>query len=296
VIPAGTQIQSVAPNGITLVGLRRYSSPRCDPLSGNGCPSDGIDVLSSIFTQDTTAASNYNSLQASLEKRLSHGLQFQLAYTWSKSIDGGSSFENTIKPTCDRCNRTLSLYDARHRFVISYLWEPPVPKYEGLKGAALNGWAFSGITTFQTGFPVAIRSQADAELMYSFFFELPGKPNLVAPFHTQDPRSHSGYAFDPNSFAVPDYTAPNASPQSLLGNAPRAICCGPGINNFDFSVQKMFRVTETKHFEFRAEFFNIFNHAQFLNPDGNISDGTDFGRVKHARDPRQIQFAIKFAF
>ncbi|HWX91901.1 MAG TPA: carboxypeptidase regulatory-like domain-containing protein [Terriglobales bacterium] len=296
VIPAGTQIQSVAPNGITLVGLRRYSSPRCDPLSGNGCPSDGIDVFSSIFTQDTTAASNYNSLQASLEKRLSHGLQFELAYTWSKSIDGGSSFENTIKPTCDRCNRTLSLYDARHRFVISYLWEPPVPKYQGVKAAALNGWAFSGITTFQTGFPVAIRSQADAELMYSFFFELPGKPDLIAPFQTWDPRSHGGYAFNPSSFALPDYTAPNATPQSLLGNAPRAICCGPGINNFDFSVQKIFRVSETKHFELRSEFFNIFNRAQFLNPDGTITDGTDFGRVKHTRDPRNIQFAVKFAF
>jgi hypothetical protein len=310
VIPAGTQIQSVAPNGITLVGLRRYSSPRCDPLSGNGCPSDGIPLFSSIFSQDTQANSNYHSLQASLEKRLSRGLQFQLAYTFSKSIDTGSSFENTIKPTCDRCNRSLSLYDARHRFVISYLWELPVPKYAGAKGAALNGWAVSGITTFQTGFPVAIRSQADAELMYSFDFELPGKPNVIAPFHKLDPRKHNDYAFDPNSFQLPDYTSASATPQSLLGNAPRTICCGPGIGNFDFSVQKGFRIGETKRFEFRSEFFNIFNHAQFLNPDGTITDGNflsdgvtidptnpgDFGKVKHTRDPRNIQFALKFAF
>jgi len=310
VIAAGTQIQSVAPNGITLVGLRRNSSPRCDPLSGNGCPSDSIPVFSSIFSQDTTAASNYNSLQASLEKRLSGGLQFELAYTYSKSIDGGSSFENELKPTCDRCNRALSLYDARHRFVLSYLWELPIRKYSGAPGAALNGWAVSGITTFQNGFPIIMRSNADAELMYSFDFELPGKPNLVAPFHTQDPRTHGGYAFDPTSFALPTVT-PTANPQALLGNTPRTLCCGPGIDNFDFSIQKIFRISETKHIEFRSEFFNIFNHAQFLNPDGNITDANligvapvvpdptnpgDFGKVKHTRDPRNIQFALKFAF
>jgi outer membrane receptor protein involved in Fe transport len=298
VIPAGTQIQSVVPNGvngITLVGLRRYSSPRCDPVSGNGCPSDSIPVFSSIFAQDTTASSNYNSLQASLEKRLNHGLQFQVAYTYSKSIDGGSSFENSIRPTCNRCNRSLSLFDARQRVVLSYLWELPVPKYQGAKKVALNGWAVSGITSIQSGFPINIKSNADYELMYSFDFELPGKPNLIAPFHTQDPRSHNRYAFDPTAFALPTLD-PTVTPASLLGNSARTLCCGPGIRNFDLSVQKITPVGEGKHIEFRAEFFNIFNHAQFLNPDGNISDGTDFGRVKHTRDPRNIQFALKFAF
>jgi hypothetical protein len=304
VIPAGTTIQSVAPNGITLVGLRRYSSPRCDPLSGNGCPSDGVPVFSSIFSQDTAAASNYNSLQASLEKRLSHGVQFELAYTFSKSIDNASSFENIIRPTCDRCNRSLSLFDARQRLVLSYLWELPVPRYQGAKGMVLDGWAVSGITSFQKGFPISIKSNADVELMNSFDFELPGKPNLVAPFHAQDPRSHGGYAFDTSSFALPTID-PSVNPQSLLGNSPRTLCCGPGISNFDFSVQKLLPIGERKHFEFRAEFFNIFNHAQFLNPDGNISDETinpdgsivgDFGKVKHTRDPRNVQFALKFAF
>jgi hypothetical protein len=310
VIPEGTRIDSVAPNGITLVGLRRYSSPRCDPLSGGGCPSDGVPVFSSIFSQDTAAASNYNSLQASLEKRMSHGLQFELAYTWSKSIDNASSFENIIRPTCDRCNRSLSLFDARHRLVLSYLWELPVPQYAGFKGKLLNGWAVSGITSFQSGFPISIKSNADAELMNSFDFELPGKPNLIAPFHTFDPRKHNGYAFDVSSFQEPDDSDPTVNPVTLLGSSPRTLCCGPGINNFDFSVQKLLPISETKRFEFRAEFFNIFNHAQFLNPDGNISDANfladgltpdpnnpgDFGRVKHTRDPRNIQFAIKFLF
>jgi hypothetical protein len=279
----------------TLVGLRRYSSPRCEPTTGAGCPSDGVPVFSSIFAQNTEAASNYNSLQASLERRLSHGLQFEVAYTFSKSIDNASSFENILKPICDRCNRALSLFDARHRVVISYLWQLPVPQYQGLKGKALDGWAVSGITSFQSGFPVRIESSNDSELMNSFDFELPGKPDLIAPFHTQDPRTHGGYAFDPNSFALPVQSA-SSTPLQLLGNSPRTLCCGAGIDNFDFSVQKQLPIGETKHFEFRAEFFNIFNHTQFLNGDGNISDGADFGRVKHTRDPRQIQFALKFAF
>jgi hypothetical protein len=302
---------------IGMVGLRRYSSPRCDPTNGwdpvnqvfiNGCPSDSVPVFSSIFAQDTIANSNYNSLQASLERRLSHGLQFELAYTFSKSIDDASSFENILKPICNRCNRALSLFDARHRVVISYLWQLPVPQYQGLKGKALNGWAVSGITSLQSGFPVRIQSSSDAELMNSFDFELPGKPDLVKPFHYQDPRKHNLYAFEPTGFVLPQQSA-SSTPLQLLGNAPRTICCGSGIDNFDFSVQKILPVGEGKHFEFRAEFFNIFNHAQFLNPDGNITDGTlladgtidptnpgDFGKVKHTREPRQIQFALKFAF
>lgn len=296
-MPYGSQAVVTGPNPtpITLVGLRKYSSPRCDPFTGNGCPSDGVPVFSSIFAQDTIANSNYNSLQASLEKRMARGLQFQIAYTWSKSIDNASSFENILKPICDRCNRALSLFDARHRVVLSYLWELPVPRYQGAKGKALNGWAVSGIDSFQTGFPIRIQSSNDSELMNSFDFELPGKPDLIAPFHTQDPRTHDGYAFDPNSFALPVQSA-NSTPLQLLGNSPRTLCCGPGINNFDLSVQKITQLAESKNLEFRAEFFNIFNHTQFLNPDGNISDGTDFGRVKHTRDPRQMQFALKFSF
>ncbi|MBI3644474.1 MAG: TonB-dependent receptor [Acidobacteriales bacterium] len=296
-MPYGSQEVVTGPNPtpITLVGLRKYSSPGCDPFTGNGCPPDGVPVFSSIFAQDTIASSNYNSLQTSLEKRMAHGLQFEIAYTWSKSIDNASSFENIVKPICDRCNRSLSLFDARHRFVLSYLWQLPVPQYQGAKGKFLNGWAVSGVTSFQTGFPIRILSSNDAELMNSFDFELPGKPDLVKPFHAQDPRKNNKYAFDPTAFALPVQDA-NSTPLQLLGNSPRTICCGPGINNFDFSVQKVTQIGESKHLEFRAEFFNVFNHTQFLNPDGNISDGADFGRVKRTRDPRQVQFALKFSF
>jgi hypothetical protein len=307
-LPGGTV---VGPAGITLVGLRPYSSPLCNPITGAGCPSDGTPVFSSIYAQDTIANSAYNSLQASLERRLTRGLQFEIAYTYSKSIDDASSFENALKPICNGvlntfgCNRALSLFDARQRLVLSYLWELPVPKYDGAKGRLLDDWAVSGITSFQSGFPIVMRSTNDFELENDTSgFEAPGRPVQVAPKQFSNPRS--GYYFcGPN---VSSCFLQNAPLGSLGGS--RVLCCGPGINNFDLSVQKLLSVGEGKHFEFRAEFFNVFNHAQFLNPDGNISDANvdpntglvstqppgDFGKLKHTRDPREIQFALKFAF
>jgi hypothetical protein len=285
VIPAGTFL----PNGITLVGLRRYSSPQCDPLTGTGCPGDGIPVFSSIFAQDTIASSAYNSLQASLDKRFAHGLQFTAAYTFSKSFDEASSFEGILNPIDPRRSRSLSTFDARHRIVLSYYWELPFRKFSGATGKMLNGWALSGITTFQTGFPIRITTLSDNELMYSFDFELPGEPDLIAPFHTLKPQSNVNYFFDPTSFS-------EANTFGRIGNSPRTICCGPHISNSDFAILKTISLSETRRVDFRAEFFNIFNHTQFFNPDGNISDGAQFGQVTESRDPRELQFALKFFF
>jgi len=86
----------------------------------------------------------------------------------------------------------------------------------------------------------------------------------------------------------------NSTPVQLLGNAPRTICCGPGISNFDFSVQKFTPLRERIHLEFRADFFNLFNHTQFLIRMA-ASRTERIGRVKRTRDPRQVQFALKLA-
>ncbi len=309
-LPYGPQavVTGPNPNPITLVGLRPFSSPTCDPTTGNGCPADGVPVFSSIFAQDTIANSAYNSLQASLEKRLSNGLQFEVAYTYSKSIDDASSFENALKPICNgvlnnfSCNRGLSLFDARHRLVISYLWQPPVPKYNGLKGKALDGWAVSGITSFQSGFPIRMITIDDQELENDTSgFEAPGRPVENGPVHFVNPRSNGNYYFCQPAAGTTSGGAgsPNCNiTDPVLGDlgGPRSICCGPGINNFDMSLQKETPIGERVNAEFRAEFFNIFNHTQFLNPDGNFSDGADFGRVTHTREPRQIQFALKISF
>jgi outer membrane receptor protein involved in Fe transport len=304
-MPNGSTVMGTGQT-LNFVGLRPYSSPQCDPTTGGGCPADGVPVFSSIFAQDTIASSSYNSLQASLDKRFSHGLQFSAAYTFSKSLDEASSFEGILNPLPGAHNRALSLFDARHRFVVSYYWDLPVRKYNGFAGKLFDGWAFSGITTYQTGFPIRITSSADNELMNSFDFELPGEPDQLAPFSHQSPQKNANYYFNPQLFtenATDPTCGGNAYPgcydPSLLGrvgSAPRTICCGPGISETDMVVIKNIPVTERTHFEFRAEVFNVFNHTQFYNPDGNSTDGSQFGQVTQVKDPRLMQFALKFYF
>jgi hypothetical protein len=139
-------------------------------------------------------------------------------------------------------------------------------------------------------------SNNDDELMNSFDFNLPGRPDQTAPFKTLNPRSNQAYYFDTSAFVDPTVDSATSTPVQLLGNAPRAICCGPGIDNFDMALHKVTPIGERISTEFRLEFFNAFNHAQFENPDGNFSDGAYFGRVLHAREPRQIQLALKLLF
>ena len=316
---------------IALVGLRKYSSPLCDPKNGfdpvtvtfiNGCPPDGVPVFGSIFAQDTIGNSNYHSLQLLLEKHFSNGLQFQGAYTFSKSIDNASSFEELLNPFNPRLSRSVSLFDARHRFVFSYYWELPIPKHEGFAGKVANGWALSGIVTYQSGFPVRLGissssslSTNDQELLdgSGFDFETAGEPDFVFPFHKLDPRNGTTCAFGTGPNAGPNTPSTGPVPCSPIhagfdpngftlqapgkvGNAPRAICCAGGIQNYELGVLKSTSITERTRLEFRAEFFNAFNHTQFGSPDGNFADGTDFGRVKNTRPPRQIQFALKLVF
>ncbi len=291
VIPANT---TVGPAGITLVGLRPYSSPQCDPMTGNGCPISQTPVFTGIFAQDTIASSSYNSLQVSLEKRLAHGLQLSAAYTYSKSIDESSSFEGILNPLPGADNYALSLFDARHRFVVSYYWDVPARKYSGFAGKLLDGWALSGVTTYQTGFPIRITSSSDNELMNSADFEYPGEPDQIAPFHWQKPQGAGNYYF--NTPQSQDSIFSEANVFGRVGTAPRTICCGPGISDTDFVVMKNIPVTERAHLEFRGEIFNLFNHTQFYNPDGNSTDGTQFGQVTQVKDPRLVQFSLKFYF
>jgi hypothetical protein len=289
-VPAGPV--SAPGGGITLVGLRPYSSPLCQPLTGTGCPSDGTPVFSGIFSENTVARSNYNSLQVLVQKNLSHGLQFQASYTLSKTMDNASSFESALNPLNFNATYGLSAYDARHRFVFNYVWDLPVPKYQGFKGKLLDGWEVSGILSFQSGFPIRITSHDDVEELDStFLFEAPGEPNLAAPFHTEDIRKNNGFVFDPALF-----TNATVAP-GTIGNAPRSICCGPGINNWDMSFMKETRLGERWQMEFRGDIFNVWNHAQFYSVDGNVSNtGSTFGQVQHVRDPRLVQFALKFRF
>jgi hypothetical protein len=296
-IPAGFQLHlpygsvpTVGPGNpaITLVGLRPYSSPNCQPTTGVGCPTDGTEIFGSIFNEGNFAHSNYNSLQALFEKRFSHGLQFQASYTYSKSLDNASSFEEILNPLNFNSTYGPSLFDSRHRFVFNYVWELPIPKKEGMAGKFVNGWEVSGIYTYQTGFPILINNCDDQELQGSTLgFECPGKPDLAGPVRIQNPRINGNVFADPTVFSD--------SALGLIGNSPRTLCCNSPINNWDFGVFKTTAINERVRVSFRTEVFNIFNHAQFFGVDGGTSN-TTFGQPQKVRDPRLVQFALKILF
>ena len=289
--PAGCTITG-GPGGtpINLVGLRPYSSPNCDPIANTGCPADGVPLFSNIFTEDTVSNSNYNGLQISLEKNFSHGLMFQASYTFSKTIDQGASFENELDPIDPHAMRGLSLLDAKHRFVFSPLWELPIPKKEGFAGKVANGWQVSAIITYQSGFPIRVQTQDDAELQSSFFFEDANTPYSPGPVHFLNPKTtvqNGNYWFDTTNITDPAL--------GTFGNLPHAMCCGPALSNTDLVIAKKTPINERWTTEFRAEFYNAWNHTEFTNPDGNFSDST-FGQVLKTRDPRVMQFALKVMF
>jgi hypothetical protein len=290
-LPTGGTVQASGQT-LNLVGLRPYSSPNCNPTgaaftAGTGCPIDGIPVFTNIFAEDTIAASAYNSFQASLEKRFSRGLQLQAAYTFSKSLDWASTFEETVNPFNYKASRALSLFNSKQRFVINYVWDLPIRKMNGFAGKALDDWQLSGIIQFQSGFPIRIQTQNDNELISSLFFLGADAPQLTGPLQILNPKTNGGLYLNPAQFSDPTL--------GQFSTTPRAVCCGPGENQWDVTLSKRISLTESKYFQFRADIFNLFNKTEFVNPDGNFSN-TTFGQVLQARDPRLVQFALKFYF
>jgi hypothetical protein len=174
--------------------------------------------------------------------------------------------------------------------VVSYDWELPFAKRSGFLGQMVNDWAVSGITQFQSGFPIRLDTEDDTELTDSFFFLGTEAPSLTGPLQIQKPKSNGGFYLNYNNFTDPPLGQFNNGTQ-------RTQCCGPGLADWDFSVHKQFAFSENRYFQFRAEIFNVFNRTNFSNPDGHFSDGpTEFGKITQAGDPRLVQFALKFFF
>jgi Carboxypeptidase regulatory-like domain len=300
-IPGGTNVSNVIPagsDGINLVGTRKYSSPNCLPLLGQAgnttCPPDGVPVFSNIFAEGTIANSNYNGLQISVDRNFDRGLGFQASYTFSKAIDQGASFENLLNPINFNATRGISLLSAKNRFVFSPIWALPIPKYEGLKGKVANGWQVSAIITYQSGFPIRTQDENDTELMTSLSFESANTPQALGKVNFVNPKANGGVLIDSSNIVDPD--------PGLFGNIPHSLCCGPAISNTDLVIAKNTAINERFNTEFRAEFYNAWNHTQFANPDGDFSDGYPsaggtFGQILNLREaPRVIQFGLKLFF
>lgn len=266
-------------DGTTVNGTRPYSV-----TSGRELANGQLDFSSNSW-EATVANSSYHSLQTSMEKKVGD-LRFLAAYTWSKSLDNSSGFSDPINPFNPNNSRALSQFDITHNFVFSYGYDLPFFKTaHGVTGKLLGGWNISGITRFATGFPVTLTESDDASLCGCNGADVPNYDG--SSIHFLNPRGPGNQLFDPSPF----------SPETIgvLGTSNRRFFHGPGFNNWDFALHKNTMIGERMALEFRAEFFNIFNHAQFTNPSGDIN-GSNFGVVTNARDPRIGQFALKFSF
>jgi hypothetical protein len=249
------------------------------------------DKLGPNFSQNNSftvnlANSNYNSGQITLQRTASD-LTFLAAYTYSKAIDNSSGFGQWVNFSNPRLSRSLSAFDATHNFVFSYVWAIPFDRAFGsLPKRLTQGWNFNGIVHFVGGLPVALSQGGDYSLTGSPNTDL---PDVVGKVVIQDPRkpgpNGSNTFFLPDAFATPALGS--------FGNSSRQFFHGPGLNNFDVGLEKRTAITESIGFQIRMEFFNLFNHAQFKNPDGDHFNDT-FGRVSSARAPRIGQLSAKF--
>jgi hypothetical protein len=257
------------------------------------------------------ANSSYNALEASLKKRFSRGLAFLASYAYSKAIDDASSFNMTgsaAKPVAGEndlaqnpfdlaAERGPSLFDARHRFVFSSQWSLPFfHQSGGIMQAMLGGWQLNGIVTAMSGTPFTVFDSTDVSDQGGAP-EITGfsanRPNLVSGQNPNSGPKTTNAWLNRAAFAqvIPD---PN-SPVQQFGNAGRNIGVGPRFSDWDLSIFKNFRVTESKNIQFRAEFFNILNHPNFRLPDSDISSPT-FDTIQAALPPRVVQLALKFLF
>lgn len=251
--------------------------------------------------------SNYNSLQISLNRRVSRGLNIGVAYTWSKALADNSSdrssapldsysFENDYGPAS---------YSAPQVFVVNYVYDLPFFRGQhGLAGKTLGGWEVSGITAFQTGTPVTV-----------FQFNDPFNAGDWCPSATPCRAGvyPGGIGIDPSVVSPrPDRVAgqPLAGPGSVaewfntaaftdaighFGTSGRGVFTGPGLNNWDLSAIKNIKLSERFSLQFRGEFFNAFNHVSFNSVNAN-TDSLSYGRLNGDHLPRNIQLGAKLYF
>ncbi|MGH9763575.1 MAG: TonB-dependent receptor domain-containing protein, partial [Blastocatellia bacterium] len=260
--------------------------------------------LNNISNIDGVGNSSYNALWATANKRLGHGLQFNASYTFSKSLDYNSlSSQGVVVQDSNnlRNDRGLSDYNATHRFVINWIYDLP---FKGNR--VVEGWRLSAITQWQTGNPINLFVSG----LSGFTGNTTIRPDVIGPIHvTGDPTQwFTNVVCDPRLgpcaanavFAIPV----SASGAFHFGDLARNAIIGPGFSDSDFSVAKTTKIHENYRIEFRADFFDIFNQANFGQPGAGVAlNSTTFGVVTNTRfqpgdsgSSRQIQFALKFMF
>jgi hypothetical protein len=261
----------------------------------NGGPQIGSGENYGENTADKTIAnSSYNALEATVRYQRD-GSQFLLSYAFAKSIDQGSNIGEQLDPLDPRQSRAVSAWDHKHTFAASYALALPIERISRKSNRLTTDWTISGTARFATGFPVTLYDNSDNSLLgtlgngvNNYLLDTPRY--LPGPLDINTNGRNGKPAFNTALF-------PEENP-GQLGNAKRRIFYGPGIENFDLTLQKNVRFSEPRSLEVRIEAFNAFNHAKFYGPasvNGQVED-PNFGRIVSAATPRLVQLVAKFYF
>jgi hypothetical protein len=293
------EIAYVGSKGSKILSARDINQPSASPVIPNPRP---LPQFADILYLESRGNSTYNSLQARFQQRLYAGVTALASYTFGKSIDETSTFfssagdanfpQNSADPGAERGR---SNFDLRHRFSLGYSYDLPLGNRRhflgnrGFLSRLLSGWTTYGILTLQSGrpFTVALLPEHDNSNtgIASLGFSANDRPNRIASGWLPNPGPDRW--FDTGAFALGDF--------GTFGNAGRNILDGPGYQNLSVSLMKDSHVRENLNLQFRAEFFNVLNHANFDLPDIFFGSPT-FGRINSAQSPRRIQFGLKIIF
>jgi hypothetical protein len=309
-----TTVGYVGRRGIHLQREADINQPTTAVVAAN--PGVNINALrpykgfGTIRQTDNIASSRYNSLQTTLNRRFSNGLQFGVAYTYSKSMDDGSNQRDVVPDTYDTSMMWgPSEFDARHIFVANYLYNLPFFNTQhGIVGKVLGGWQISGITQFQTGNPCSVAAAVDyagVGLDSNFgcgvngqFWVMNGKPRLIKTF------GPSGQWFSTtNPDGSPIFVKPTAG--TFNTQRVRDVIYQPGFQNWNMGLFKAIPVNERVRFQFRAEAFNVFNHPNWCGSSGcsgttniglNPTNTATFGKVLTKGSERNMQLSLRMEF
>ncbi len=298
-------------------GLSRNPSTVMNPCTGTAvaAPTALINpCFGTMRTWETSANSSYFALQVSLRRDFARGLAYTSNYTWSHSLDirstwhaltgGGSATDSnpfgeagySMDPNAIYLERGNSLFDATQRWVSTVMWDLPWMKNQStLAGKVLGGWEASGDISLQSGFPFTVGAKKDYSLD-----GLPGQRPNTPSFGNRYPWTAKDWEFGANG-ANPMYNMASAFPAptpGTVGNLGRNTFRGPGIADTDLGLFKRIPLgsNESRYLQFRAEFFNLFNHTILNPPQADLSSGL-FGQSTSTNIPsREVQFALKLFF
>jgi hypothetical protein len=309
----------VGNRGLKLPAFRNLN-PNVYTFNAQGAPVVGLRTLDAVGLRadiqylENIGISNYNSLQAKLERRFSNGITFLASYTWGKALTDSvdhlstsgtgngvdvGAFREPQNPANRRAEYGPAEFDVTHRFVLSGVWQVPFGRDRSFgrswsRGTdlLLGGWELSPIFTAQTGLALTMNQPQ----IINIGGERRSRPNRIADGNLPSDQRTVDRWFDTSAFVPTSATAGAAGfvPNTIFGNSGVGIVRGPRYVNLDLNLAKTFAITERVNAQLRGEFFNALNHTNFGVP--GVTTGAGFGQIVQAYDARIIQVALKLRF